>query len=69
MPGQHYRVVHRTEYRYGAMMTDGYSVACVLARPTPSQRITSSVVTTDPDADEYDADKVGVRDFRTSIIK
>jgi len=54
VPGQHYRVVHRTEYRYGAMMTDGYSVACVLARPTPSQRITSSVVTTDPDADEYD---------------
>lgn len=54
MPGQHYRVVHRTEYRYGAMMTDGYSVACVLARPTPSQRVTSSVVTTDPEADEYD---------------
>ena len=54
MPGQHYRVVHRTEYRYGATMTDGYSVACVLARPTPSQRVTSSVVTTDPEADEYD---------------
>mgnify|MGYP001816829118 FL=1 len=35
-------------------MTDGYSVACVLARPTPSQRVTSSVVTTDPEADEYD---------------
>ena len=54
MPGQRYRVVHRTEYRYGAMMTDGYSVACVLARPTPSQNVTSSAVTTDPAPDEYD---------------
>jgi transglutaminase-like putative cysteine protease len=36
------------------MMTDGYSVACLLARPTPSQRVESSVVTTDPAADEYD---------------
>ncbi|HSL73614.1 MAG TPA: transglutaminase family protein [Ilumatobacteraceae bacterium] len=54
MPGQHYRVVHRTEYRYGAVMSDGYSVACVLARPTPSQNVLSSVVTTDPAADEYD---------------
>jgi transglutaminase-like putative cysteine protease len=54
MPGQHYRVVHLTDYRYGATMLDGYSVACVLARPTPSQRVLSSVVTTTPEADEYD---------------
>ncbi len=54
MPGQHYRVIHRTEYRYGATMTDGYSVACVLARQTPSQSVTSSVVTTSPEPDEYD---------------
>jgi transglutaminase-like putative cysteine protease len=54
MPGQHYRVVHLTDYRYGATMLDGYSVACVLARPTPSQRVVSSVVTTTPEADEYD---------------
>jgi transglutaminase-like putative cysteine protease len=45
MPGQRYRVVHRTEYLYGATMLDGYSVACVLARPTPSQTVASSVVT------------------------
>ena len=54
MPGQRYRVVHRTEYRYGAMMLDGYSVACVLARPTPAQTVASSVVTTYPAPDEYD---------------
>ncbi len=54
MPGQHYRVVHLTDYWYGATMLDGYSVACVLARPTPSQRVLSSVVTTTPEADEYD---------------
>jgi transglutaminase-like putative cysteine protease len=35
-------------------MLDGYSVACVLARPTPSQTVSSSVVTTYPEPDEYD---------------
>ena len=54
MPGQRYRVVHRTEYVYGATMLDGYSVACVLARPTPSQTVSSSLVTTYPEPDEYD---------------
>ncbi len=54
MPGQRYRVVHRTEYSYGATMTDGYSVACVLARPTPAQTVASSTVTTYPEPDEYD---------------
>lgn len=54
MSGKRYRVVHRTEYGYGATMLDGYSVACVLARPTPSQAVASSVVTTSPEPDEYD---------------
>jgi transglutaminase-like putative cysteine protease len=54
MSGQRYRVVHRTEYVYGATMLDGYSVACVLARPTPSQLVLSSVVTTTPESDEHD---------------
>lgn len=54
MAGQRYRVVHLTGYLYGATMVDGYSVACVLARPTPSQNVISSVVTTDPEPDEYD---------------
>ncbi len=47
-------MVHRTEYVYGATMLDGYSVACVLARPTPSQTVSSSLVTTYPEPDEYD---------------
>lgn len=54
MPGQAYRVVHRTEYRYGATMVDGYSVACLVARPTPSQEVSSSVVSAFPEPDEYD---------------
>jgi transglutaminase-like putative cysteine protease len=54
VPGQRYRVVHRTEYVYGATMLDGYSVACVLARPTPSQTVALSEVTTYPAPDEYD---------------
>jgi transglutaminase-like putative cysteine protease len=54
MPGQRYRILHRTEYVYGATMLDGYSVACVLARPTPAQTVSSSTVTTYPAPDEYD---------------
>ena len=27
-----FRVNHRTEYRYGATMTDGYTVACLVPR-------------------------------------
>ena len=54
MPGRRYRVVHRTEYEYGATMLDGYSVACLAARPTSSQRVLSTHVTTFPDADERD---------------
>lgn len=54
MPGRRYRVVHRTEYRYGAPMLDGYSVACLLVRATPSQQVLESTITVDPDVDEYD---------------
>lgn len=54
MSGQRYRVEHRTEYQYGAPMLDGYSVACVLARPTPSQEVIRSTVDTDPEPDEFD---------------
>ena len=52
--GTHYRVIHRTDYSYGATMADGYSVAYLLVRPTPSQRVLSSMLTTTPAADEYD---------------
>lgn len=66
MPGQHYRVIHRTEYIYGATMLDGYSVACVHARQTPSQQVLSSVVTTDPEPDEVD-ERVDV--FGNNIVQ
>ena len=46
--GTQYRVTHRTDYTYGATMIDGYSVAYLLVRPTPSQRVLSSMLTTTP---------------------
>ncbi len=52
--GTQYRVTHRTDYSYGATMADGYSVAYLLVRPTPSQRVLSSMLTTTPAPDEYD---------------
>src|SRR6476469_10794294 len=52
--GTRYRVTHRTNYSYGATMADGYSVAYLLVRPTPSQRVLSSMLTTTPVVDEYD---------------
>ena len=52
--GTRYTVTHRTQYAYGATMADGYSVAYLLARPTPSQRVLSSVISTEPRVDEYD---------------
>ena len=49
-----YRVVHRTDYRYGATMIDGYSVAHLLPRGTPSQVVHASRVTSEPHGDEID---------------
>ncbi len=50
-----YRVVHRTSYRYGAAMTDGYTVACLIPRPTEHQRVHGSSVTLDPAPSEADS--------------
>ncbi len=49
-----YRVSHRTTYEYSAEMLDGYSVASLLARDTPTQRVVSSELTTTPAVDERD---------------
>lgn len=49
-----YRVTHRTEYRYGARMTDGYSVATVIPRSTPRQVVISTDTVSDPMPDERD---------------
>lgn len=54
MSERRYHVVHRTTYEYGATMLDGYSVGHVLARSTPWQDVERSLVTTEPEADEYD---------------
>lgn len=49
-----YRVTHRTEYRYEQAMTDGYTVAHLLPRPTPLQRVDDAVVEIDPEPAEHD---------------
>ncbi len=49
-----FSVVHRTEYRYSAPMTDGYTVAHLLPRATSAQRVDSAELHVTPDADDYD---------------
>ncbi len=50
-----YRVSHRTAYRYGDTMTDGYTVACLVPRPTPWQIVHDSSVELRPTASEWDS--------------
>lgn len=52
---QRYRVEHRTVYRYGAAMTDGYTVACLVPRPTERQVVVESVVLVEPTPSEHDS--------------
>jgi transglutaminase-like putative cysteine protease len=49
-----YRVVHRTTYRYELPMTDGYTVAHLLPRDTPRQRVAESAVNVMPEPTERD---------------
>ena len=55
MTGRTFRVVHRTSYRYGATMTDGYSIACLVPRPTEYQVVHESDVSLVPHASEWDS--------------
>ena len=55
MTGRTFRVVHRTSYRYGATMTDGYSIACLVPRPTEYQVVHESDVSLLPHASEWDS--------------
>ena len=48
----HYRVSHRTTYEYSSPMTDGYTVAYVIPRPTPQQMVERTTVDVDPEPDE-----------------
>ncbi len=54
MSQRKYRVVHRTTYRYESPMTDGYTVAHLLPRDTPRQRVAESVVNVTPEPSERD---------------
>ena len=48
----HYRVSHRTSYEYALPMTDGYTVAHLLPRPTAQQEVRAAEVSVDPEPDE-----------------
>lgn len=50
-----YRVTHRTSYRYGAAMTDGYTVATLVPRPTDWQTVSESDVRLVPAPSEWDS--------------
>ena len=47
-----FEVLHRTEYRYSRPMVDGYTVAHLLPRDTPHQRVLRAEVVVEPGADE-----------------
>lgn len=50
-----YRVRHTTTYRYGATMTDGYTVTCLVPRPTGRQIVHEATVVLVPAASEWDS--------------
>lgn len=47
-----YHVRHRTEYRYGELMSRGHTVTHLVPCAVPGQRLLSSVVTVDPVPEE-----------------
>lgn len=47
-----FAVVHRTDYSYGSAMADGYTLAHLLPRETPHQRVESATVDVEPQPDE-----------------
>lgn len=67
--GVTFSVVHRTEYRYSAEMSDGYTVAHLLPRETAGQRVLSAELHVTPDVDEYDEhlDAFGNRVVRIGV--
>src|SRR5204862_157866 len=52
MSAVHYRVSHRTTYEYSQPMTDGYTLAYLLPRPTPQQMVGRALVEVEPDVDD-----------------
>ncbi|MEX0847676.1 MAG: transglutaminase family protein [Ilumatobacteraceae bacterium] len=68
-PVVRFSIQHRTEYRYGLPMSDGYTVAHLLPRDTAHQRVVSAHVEVEPVADEYEEhiDLFGNRVVRIGI--
>ena len=52
MTAVQYRVSHRTTYEYSQPMTDGYTLAYLLPRPTPQQMVVRALVEVEPDVDD-----------------
>ena len=52
MPEVWYSVVHRTSYRYGARMSSGATIAHLVPRGSPHQRVSSSTLQVVPQPDE-----------------
>jgi transglutaminase-like putative cysteine protease len=52
MNSQCFRVSHRTTYEYSLPMSDGYTLAVVTPRATPSQRVDRITITVHPEPDE-----------------
>ncbi|MET0326643.1 MAG: transglutaminase N-terminal domain-containing protein, partial [Ilumatobacteraceae bacterium] len=48
----HYRVSHRTSYQYTQPMTDGYTLAYLLPRPTALQVVERAEIEVTPTPDE-----------------
>lgn len=67
--GVTFSVVHRTEYQYSASMSDGYTVAHLLPRSTPTQEVLAADLHVTPDVDEHDEhlDMFGNRVVRIGV--
>lgn len=62
-----YNVRHVTEYRYARPMSDGFTMAHLMVRPTGHQRVDSSVLTVDPQPDEWE-DTLDVFGNRVTLL-
>jgi len=64
-----FHITHRTTYRYGLPMADGYTVAHLLPRDTPWQRVLSTTLDVSPAPDEREdhADRFGNRVVRLGV--
>ena len=62
-----YLVTHRTDYRYGAAISAGQTVAHLMPRETPTQRVLSRELVVNPEPDDLD-DHVDVYGNTTTYL-